>query len=196
MDETKNGNYRTINHSNYLVQLEEAGSGTSDWTRFPLMGRGVLGSDSDYFRNNTVSYFNDSCTTSPNSTSYKGLLSGITISEISSSSSNMSFVYGKDVVVVDDLSNVRCYPNPIRDGYIKITGLPTTEKDFSVEIFTAASKLVKSFSIDDTEFTDDGFRFLKWDCKNDSGDEVAPGVYLILVKNDSKKKVFKVAVIR
>ena len=196
VDETKNGNYRTINHSNYLVQLEEAGSGTSNWASFPLMGRGVLGSDSDYFRNNTVSYFNDECTSSPNSKSYAGNPSGIKISEISSSSSNMSFVYGKDVVVVDDLSNVRCYPNPIRDGYIKITGLPTTEKDFSVEIFTAASKLVKSFSIDDTEFTDDGFRFLKWDCKNDSGDEVAPGVYLILVKNDSKKKVFKVAVIR
>ena len=54
VDETKNGNYRTINHSNYLVQLEEAGSGTSNWASFPLMGRGVLGSDSDYFRNNTV----------------------------------------------------------------------------------------------------------------------------------------------
>ena len=196
VDDSKNGNYITAGHRNYLVQLEEAGSGTSNWSRFPLMGIGVKGSDSDYFRNDTISYFNDSCTTSPNSTSYSGKLSGIKISEISSSSSNMSFVYGKDAVIVDDLSNVRCYPNPARDGYIKITGLPTTSKDFSVEIFTATSKLVKSFSIDDTEFTDDGFRFIKWDCKNDSGEEVAPGVYLVLVKNDSKKKVFKVAVIR
>ncbi len=196
VDERQDGNYRTVFNPNYLVQLEEAGSRTSNWERFPLMGRGQHGSDSDYFRKDTVSYFNDSCTTSPNSTSYKGLLSGITISEISSSSSNMSFVCGKDIIIIDDLSNVRCYPNPARDGYIKITGLPTTAEDFSVEIFTATSKLVKSFSVDDTESTDDGFRFIKWDCKNDSGDEVAPGVYLILVKNASKKKVFKVGVIR
>lgn len=196
VDDTKNGNYLPT-QGHYLVQLEEAGSRTSDWSRFPLLARrGESGSDSDYFRNDTVSYFNDECTSSPNSKSYAGKLSGIKISEISSSSSNMSFLYGKDAVIVDDLSNVRCYPNPARDGYIKVTGLPTTAKDFSVEVFTATSKLIKSFSIDDTEFTDDGFRFLKWDCKNDSGDEVAPGVYLILVKNDSKKKVFKVAVIR
>ncbi|MBO7611634.1 MAG: M6 family metalloprotease domain-containing protein [Elusimicrobia bacterium] len=197
VDERQSGNYRTIGNPNYLVQLEEAGSGTSNWRNFPLMKRrGQSGSDSDYFRKDTVAYFNDECTTSPDSKSYSGLLSNIKISEISSSGSNMSFIYGKDIIIDDDISHVKCYPNPIRDGYIKITGLPTTTKDFSVEIFTITSKLVKSFSVEDTEYTDDGFRFLKWDCKNESGEEVAPGVYLILVKNNSKKKVFKVAVIR
>ena len=197
VDERRDGNYRTLIHTNYLVQLEEAGSGTSDWTKFPLMKqRGVSGSDSDYFRNNTVSYFSDSCTASPNSKSYAGEQSGIKISEISSSSSNMSFIYGKEPILIDDLSHVQCYPNPVRDGNVHIVGLPTYMVDFSVEVFTVTSKLVKGFTADDTEFTSDGFKYIKWDCKNDSGDDVAPGVYLVLVKNNSKKKVFKVAIIR
>jgi flagellar hook assembly protein FlgD len=50
--------------------------------------------------------------------------------------------------------------------------------------------------VDDTEYTDDGFRKIKWDCKNSDGEDVAPGIYLIMVKNNSKKKTFKVAVIR
>ncbi len=196
VDETKNGNYLII-QDNFLVQLEEAGAKTSVWRQFPLLkNSGVNGSDSDYFRNDTVSYFNDSCTASPNSKSYSGEPSGIKISEISSSSSNMSFVLGKDPVIIGDLDDVKCYPNPIRDGNVTIMGLPTTMVDFSVEVFTATSKLVKGFSADDTEFTNDGFKYIKWDCKNDSGEDVAPGVYLILVKNNSKQKIFKVAVIR
>ncbi len=189
----KSNNYY---NSNYLVQLEEAGSRTSDWRSFPLMRNTTSGSDSDYFRNSTISYFGDICTNSPNSKSYNGLSSGIKISEISASSSLMTFMYGKEIVIVDDLVNIVCYPNPARKGVINIINLPTNVKDFSVEIFTLTSKLVRSFSSDDTEYTTDGFRKIKWDCKNDSGEDVAPGVYLVLVKNNSNKKVFKVAVIR
>ena len=160
------------------------------------MTPGFNGTDTDYFRNNNVSYFSDDCNSSPNSKSYDGKLSGIKISEISSSSSLMTFAYGKDVVIVDDLSNVVCFPNPARQGYINIINLPTVIDDFSVEIFTLTSKLIRSYSADDTEYTDDGFRKIKWDCKNSEGENVAPGVYLIMVKNSSKKKIFKVAVIR
>lgn len=186
-----------IYNDNYLVQLEEAGSGTSNWRRFPLIkNNSFSGSDSDYFRNSSVSYFGDNCISSPNSKSYNGLSSGIKISEISSSSSLMTFMYGKDIIIIDDLSNIVCYPNPTRKGVVNIINLPTNLQDFSVEIFTLTSKLVKSFSSDDTEYTNDGFRKIKWNCKNESGEDVAPGVYFVLVKNNSKKKVFKVAVIR
>ena len=198
IDETMSkdhGNDTRFNN-HYLVSLEEAGAGTSNWNYFPCMSPGFNGTDTDYFRSNTVSYFNDDCKTSPNSKSYDGKPSGIKISEISSSSSLMSFAYGKDVVIVDDLSNVVCFPNPARQGYINIINLPTVVDEFSVEVFTLTSKLVRSYSADDTEYTDDGFRKIKWDCKNDEGEDVAPGVYLILVKNSSKKKTFKVAVIR
>lgn len=196
VDERQEGN-DLIYNDNYLVQLEEAYSSTSNWQNFPLIrSAGFGGSDSDYFRNSTISYFNDDCKSSPNSKSYAGVLSGIKISEISSSSSLMSFAYGKDVVIVDELSKVVCYPNPARKGVINIINLPTNVQDFSVEIFTLTSKLVRSYSTDDTEFTADGYRKVKWDCKNDAGEDVAPGVYLVLVKNASKKKVMKVAVIR
>ena len=192
----EDGNDTSVNKQHYLVALEEAGSGTSNWNYFPCMTPGFNGTDTDYFRNNNVSYFNDDCNSSPNSKSYDGKLSGIKISEISSSSSLMTFAYGKDVVIVDDLSNVVCFPNPARQGYINIINLPTVIDDFSVEIFTLTSKLIRSYSADDTEYTDDGFRKIKWDCKNSEGENVAPGVYLIMVKNSSKKKIFKVAVIR
>ena len=198
IDETmkKDHGNDTRYNTHYLVSLEEAGSGTSNWAHFPCMTPGFNGTDTDYFRSNTVSYFNDDCTSSPNSKSYDGKLSGIKISEISSSSSLMTFAYGKDVVIVDDLSNVVCFPNPARQGYINIINLPTIVDEFSVEIFTLTSKLIRSYSVDDTEYTDDGFRKIKWDCKNSDGEDVAPGIYLIMVKNNSKKKTFKVAVIR
>lgn len=198
IDETmkKDHGNDTRYNTHYLVSLEEAGSGTSNWAHFSCMTPGFNGTDTDYFRSNTVSYFNDDCTSSPNSKSYDGKLSGIKISEISSSSSLMTFAYGKDVVIVDDLSNVVCFPNPARQGYINIINLPTIVDEFSVEIFTLTSKLIRSYSVDDTEYTDDGFRKIKWDCKNSDGEDVAPGIYLIMVKNNSKKKTFKVAVIR
>ena len=139
-----------VYNTNYIVQLEEAGSRTSNWRYFPLIRNTTSGSDSDYFRNSTISYFGDNCTSSPNSKSYNGLSSGIKISEISSSSSLMTFMYGKDIVIVDNLDNIVCYPNPARKGVVNIINLPTNVKDFSVEIFTLTSKLVRSFSSDDT----------------------------------------------
>ena len=197
VDERQNGNDLVYN-DNYLVQLEEAGSGTSNWRYFPAMKNSAFnGSDSDYFRNSTISYFNDDCKSSPAAKSYGGVSSGIKISEISSSSSLMTFSCGKDIIIVDELAGVACYPNPARNGVINITNLPTNvQQDFSVEIFTLTSKLVRSYFADDTEYTADGHRKVKWDCKNDAGEDVAPGVYLVLVKNNSKKRVMKVAVIR
>ena len=198
VDERRSGNYINSYNPNYKVQLEEAGSGTSSWRDFPLLNEHTTfsGSDSDYFRNSSISYFTDDCTDSPNSKGYNGMPSGIKISEISASSSLMTFMFGKDVIIIDGLANVVCYPNPARNGEVNIINLPTDVDDLTVEVFTLTAKLVKSFSADDTEYTSDGFRKIKWNCKNDSGEDVAPGVYLVLVKNDSKKKIFKVAVIR
>ena len=195
VDERQSGNDLVYN-TNYLVQLEEAGSNTSNWRYFPLMTKSTEGLDSDFFRNNTISYFSDDCKSSPNSKSYDGVDSGIKISGISSSSSLMSFIYGKDVIIVDGLNDIVCYPNPARNGEVNIINIPTMLEDFSVEIFTLTSKLVRSFSSDAIEFPNDGFGRIKWDCKNDSGEDVAAGVYFVLIKNISKKRVMKVAVIR
>lgn len=182
-------------YTHYLVDVEEA-DGTAVWTNDHL-ARGINnGLDSDYYRNDTVTVFNDNCVSSPNSKSYTYQSSGIKISGISASSSIMSFIYGKDIIEIEGLSKVVCYPNPARNGYVYITNLPTSPRDFSLEIFTMTANIVKSFSADDTELNGDGVRRLKWDCRNDDGQHVAPGIYLVLIKNDSKKKIVKVAVIR
>ena len=94
----------------------------------------------------------------------------------------------------NDLSQVIYYPNPARDGYLYIARLPDNLYNFSAEIFTMTSKLVKSFSSNDIIVSSENK--LKWDLKNENGENVAPGVYLLLIKNCGQKKVFKIAIIR
>ena len=94
----------------------------------------------------------------------------------------------------NDLSQVICYPNPARDGYLYIARLPDNLYNFSAEIFTMTSKLVKSFSANDVIVSSENK--IKWDLKNENGENVAPGVYLLLIKNCGQKKVFKIAIIR
>lgn len=192
IDERQTGN---SDYTHYLVDIEEA-DGTAVWTNDHLAKKSNNGLSSDYYRSDTVTFFNDDCVSSPNSKSYTYQSSGIKISRISENSSVMSFVYGKDVVEIDGLSKVVCYPNPARNGYVYITNLPTNLQDFSLEIFTMNSNLVKAFSASDTELNSEGIRYLKWNCKNDSGQPVAPGVYIVLIKDNSEKKIFKVAIIR
>ena len=94
----------------------------------------------------------------------------------------------------NDLSQVIYYPNPARDGYLYIARLPDNLYNFSAEIFTMTSKLVKSFSSNDIIISSENK--IKWDLRNENGENVAPGVYLLLIKNCGQKKVFKIAIIR
>ncbi|MBQ3835339.1 MAG: M6 family metalloprotease domain-containing protein [Elusimicrobia bacterium] len=195
IDESRSNN---DNPYRYLVDIEEA-DGTADWTQDHLAtNKNELGRDSDYYRSGTTTVFNDTCVSSPNSRSYNGVASGINIVGITASSSNMAFAYG-NVDVYEDLSNVLSYPNPARNGYMYITNLPITASDFSAEVFTIKGNLVKSFSQRDIEFAKDDDTILgkiKWLLKNESGENVAPGVYIVMIKANDKIKKYKVAVIR
>ncbi len=194
IDESKTDN---SDYTNYLVDIEEA-DGTAVWVDDDLVRKNNYGADSDYFRSGNLTVFNDACVSSPNSRSYGGVASGINISGITSSSSNMAFVYGS-VDVVDDLSNVLSYPNPARQGYMYITNIPLSTTDFSAEVFTMKGNLVKHFSssdVDYVEINDTILGRIKWNCKNDGGDDVAPGVYIVMVKANGNIKKYKVAVIR
>lgn len=195
IDETQDNN---DNRYRYLVDIEEA-DGTADWTRDHLAtNKNELGRDSDYYRSGTVTVFSDTCVSSPNSKSYSGKASGINIAGITASSSNMKFAYG-DVVIFEDLDNVISYPNPARNGYMYITNLPISSNDFSAEVFTIKGNLVKSFSSADIDFVKSGDTILgkiKWLLKNDKGENVAPGVYIVMIKANDKIKKYKVAVIR
>ena len=56
--------------------------------------------------------------------------------------------------------------------------------------------MITSFSCDDTQLLGNGTRFLLWNCKTKSGNDIAQGIYIILVKNSGDKVIKKVAVIR
>ncbi len=199
IDETQDGNIGiNYNYYHYLVDIEEA-DGTAEWTQDDLAVEPyVSGSDSDYFRSGNLTVFNDSCVSSPNSRSYDGVASGINISGITSSSSNMAFAYGNENIV-DNLSNVLSYPNPAKNGYMYITNIPLSTTDFSAEVFTMKGNLVKTFSSNDVEYieiNDTVSGRIKWNCKNDNGSDVAPGVYIVMVKANDKIKKYKVAITR
>jgi hypothetical protein len=81
------------------------------------------------------------------------------------------------------LSHVLNYPNPFTNStcFQFEHNLSDTELSILINIYTISGKLVKS--IDKTVFAD-GFREadIKWDGKDDFGDQLAKGVYLYQVK--------------
>lgn len=108
---------------------------------------------------------------------------------------NYAYMKG-EAVIYNDLSRVAYYPNPARNGQINVVKLPSNSTTLDIQIYTMIGKIVKVFNISDTQLNGDGSRSLKWDCKNDNGDNIAPGVYLVMVKTSSDKKISKVAIIR
>jgi flagellar hook assembly protein FlgD len=55
---------------------------------------------------------------------------------------------------------------------------------------------IESFSLADTSFDGEGRRYLRWNCKNHSGQNVAPGIYFVLIKTNTDQTTKKIAVIR
>jgi hypothetical protein len=89
------------------------------------------------------------------------------------------------------LSTVRAYPNPWRgdrDSAIPliIDRLPANAVA-TVKIFTIAGEHVRTLA---------GTGGVAWDMRNDSGQNVASGIYLYLVQAGAEQKTGKIAVIR
>ena len=85
----------------------------------------------------------------------------------------------------DDLSNVRCIPNPYRASAdweyggqrrVAFIGLPAKAK---IRIYTVAADLVRTLDHNDDE-SDLEF----WNLRNEDNEEVAPGVYMFHVESD------------
>jgi len=79
-------------------------------------------------------------------------------------------------VISTSLSGVRAYPNPWRsdkhaNSTIKFDNMPAAS---TVKIFTVSGHEVKSLSADSNGTA-------SWDRTNDSGDQVASGVYIYLI---------------
>ena len=79
-------------------------------------------------------------------------------------------------VATTSLGAVRVYPNPWRAGKhmqmsVKFDGLPAGS---TVKLFTVSGHEVKTISADSGGLA-------SWDRTNDSGDQVASGVYIYLI---------------
>lgn len=120
----------------------------------------------------------------------------ITSSTVISNYTEYTYVLGEKSISFDNLSKVVFYPNPVRNGQLNIINMPSSATVLDIQIYTMLGKIVRVFTISDTQLNGDGSRSMKWDCKNSNGNNVAPGVYLLLIKTSSDKKVSKIAVIR
>jgi hypothetical protein len=86
---------------------------------------------------------------------------------------------------------VKVFPNPWRAD--QHAGHPITWNHLAytttIKVFTVAGQAVRTFTTTDSSQT--------WDLKNDSGEDVASGIYLYVVRNDQDEKIRgKLAVIR
>jgi len=88
----------------------------------------------------------------------------------------------------DDLSAVRCIPNPYRASAdweyggqrrVAFIGLPEKAK---IRIYTIAADLVQTIKHNNAESGLEDLAF--WDLTNENGDEVAPGVYIYHIESD------------
>ncbi|MCA6072474.1 MAG: hypothetical protein LE178_02920 [Endomicrobium sp.] len=79
-----------------------------------------------------------------------------------------------------------CYPNPVsisEKSYIKITNSHFDVTLIYITVYTVAGEFVKSF--DASDLKEDATvkkRLLKCDLRNQSGDQIAPGVYFVSIK--------------
>jgi hypothetical protein len=95
------------------------------------------------------------------------------------------------------LSNVIGYPSPFKPatafaGKFKVINLP---QDAEMSVYTIAGEKVKTLEETDMQFPNTGY--VEWDGKNESGETVAKGVYLYLLKcPDGSKKSGKIGLIK
>jgi len=153
--------------------------------------------------------------TSPYSNSYSDAISGITIANFAFLAGKASF-YTTQLQVAErsEITKVISYPNPSGAGYYhpkESQGILATismnfsrpPQDISIAIYNLNGELVKlesgfakmNFNVSATS----DFNFVyeyDWNGKNNSGQDVAPGLYIYRVKTDSQMKFGKLAVVR
>ncbi|MEK7274389.1 MAG: FlgD immunoglobulin-like domain containing protein, partial [Candidatus Desantisbacteria bacterium] len=101
-----------------------------------------------------------------------------------------------DIITVDKIIT---YPNPWhpnRGGLIKISYIPINSQP-EIRIYNIAGELVRTLhNGKEIVPTDRGYMEADWDGKNDSGDNVASGIYLYLVRCNKGEKTGKIGIIR
>jgi len=95
-----------------------------------------------------------------------------------------------------DLSNVKAYPSPFNPttafgGKLKVINLP---KDAEMTVYNIAGE--KVITIKETDMTFPNAGWVEWNGKNETGDAVAQGVYVLLIKAGGTNKVVKIGLIK
>ncbi|MBI4679156.1 MAG: M6 family metalloprotease domain-containing protein [Elusimicrobia bacterium] len=130
----------------------------------------------------------------PNSKKYDGTDTRVFVSDIAGTDDSRTLTCGTDYVempVKADLEAVRTYPNPARlseGGQIRFVDIPYDAKDVKIQVFTVGGKLVRT--LDESRGTvtmaNRAYKVGVWDGRNDSGEKVASGVYMVVVRASNK----------
>jgi len=148
----------------------------------------------------------------PQSDTFAGQPSGISVLNISVSGSHSSFdVLNLAPGNTQTILSVINYPNPAGKGYPHPKGegyttlqfqLTRPASDFQINVYTPSGELVRKFGKTDIRAIGDRSLDRKfvyevdWDLKNGDGKMVAPGTYLIMARADGQKKTNKAVIIR
>ena len=101
--------------------------------------------------------------------------------------------------VITDINSIISYPNPWypeKESFVRITFIPLNSNP-RVYIYNIAGELVRT--LDDNQeiiLTGQGYLEARWDGRNDSGRNVAYGVYIYVTETDKGTKKGKMGVIR
>ena len=98
--------------------------------------------------------------------------------------------------IATDLSNVKAYPSPFNtttafNGKLKVINLPI---DAEMTVYNIAGE--KVIILKENEMTFKNAGWIEWSGKNETGDAVSQGVYVLLIKAAGASKVVKVGLIR
>jgi hypothetical protein len=115
----------------------------------------------------------------------------ITVSAVDNNHQVSPAAQANVTLVAADLASVRLYPNPWKAN--KHEGLPIKFDNLTVnstvKIFALSGREVRTLPKSSSTVT--------WDLTNDSGDKVASGIYLYLIKtDDGQKKTGKLAIVK
>ena len=124
-----------------------------------------------------------------------GYTRSVTNRYLSAQVSHFSLYAIRSVNSYSGLDTIRAYPNPCdfrKFTKMTITGVGPAVSGLEIRIYTLAGQLVKTFTADSGITAN----VATWDGKNDSGQKVASGVYLIVFRaNGIDAQTFKAAII-
>jgi M6 family metalloprotease-like protein len=152
--------------------------------------------------------------TTPQSNAFDGSVTNITVSDLAFSGDRLSLKVGTLAAAGSvKVNRILNYPNPAGSGYDhprQGSGVVTTivvqltrpPEKMDLAIYTMAGELVRLIEKDKLSLrlvASTDFRWVyeyDWNGKNDSGADVAPGVYFMKVNADNEVKVGKLAIVR